>query len=391
MTIRIRTQVAIIGAGPAGLLLAHLLHLTGIESVVLEAKSRAYCEARVRAGALEPGTVKLLCDAGLDRVLRDGTKHDGFFLQFGDERHRMPIRDLAGDCLTIYGQQEVVKDLLHARDEQGGHVEFEVRDVQLRDVESDTPSVCYSTCDGDVELRCDLIAGCDGFHGVSRKYMPEHLTTVYQSERAATWFGFLADVPPTTNELVYAVGPRGYAMHSMRGDRTRLYFQYDPGVDEPATWPAERLWSELADRLATTDPWEQPPGPILDTVDFSIRGFVIDPMQHGRLYLAGDSAHIVPPAGAKGLNAALHDVALLFEAIEQHITQHASPLLERYSRTALRRNWMMLQFSIWVTDLLSVYHPGNKMELKLKYVELAQLVTSEAMARSFAERYLGRF
>ena len=388
-----RTQVVIVGAGPAGLSLAHLLWREGIDAVVLEARSREYCERRVRAGLLEPGTVEFLSELGLDRARREGMTHHGIELHFGGERHRIPIAEIAGMCTTIYPQQEVVKDLLAASDAIGGRVLFEVADVTLHDLTSTAPVVRFRHRGEEQALRGDIVAGCDGFHGVSRAAIPDSALRTFESEHAATWFGVLAEVAPTTEELVYGLHERGYAMHSMRGPNlTRLYFQYDPAdPDHPSSWSQERVWEELGSRLATADGWDQPQGPIVDRVDFSIRAFIVEPMRYGRLFLAGDAAHIVPPTGGKGLNAAVWDVKLLAEVLVPWFAGGGDALLDAYSPAALRRDWQMLQFSVWMTEVLAVRRPGDAMELRLKHAELEQLVAGGTLTRSFAERYLGVF
>jgi p-hydroxybenzoate 3-monooxygenase len=294
-----RTQVGIVGAGPAGLLLSHLLHLEGIDSVVLELRSRDHVEQRVRAGVLEQGTVELLETAGVaGRLRREGMVHHGIELRFGGRRHRVPLTDLTGRSITIYGQQEVVKDLIRARLEAGGQVLFEVDGVRLEGADSDRPTIRFRAGGQDQELHCDVVAGCDGFHGVCRDAVPETARSVFERDYPFAWLGVLAAVAPSSEEIVYAASEHGFALHSMRSPTlTRLYLRVDP--DEPVEdWPDGRIWEELQARLATDDGWTLDEGPILEKGVTGMRSFVVEPMRFGRLFLAGDAAHIVPPTGA---------------------------------------------------------------------------------------------
>ncbi|HUZ22259.1 MAG TPA: 4-hydroxybenzoate 3-monooxygenase, partial [Streptosporangiaceae bacterium] len=306
-----RTQVGIVGSGPAGLLLAHLLALRGIDSVLVELRSRAYCEARQRAGVLEQGSVDLLRAAGVaSRLDREGLEHGGIYLQFGGERHHLDFRDLTGGrTVTVYAQTEVVKDLIAARLAAGGDIEFEVTDTEVADLETDRPVLRYTSADGvRHEVTCDAIAGCDGFHGICRPAIPAALRTVREREYPYAWLGILARVAPSTDELIYAHHPRGFALHSLRSPQvSRLYLQVPPGTDV-ADWPDDRIWAQLQLRLGLPG-WDLKEGPVLEKGVTPMRSFVSEPMRHGRLFLAGDSAHIVPPTGAKGLNLALADVA----------------------------------------------------------------------------------
>ena len=311
-----RTQVGIVGAGPAGLLLSHLLHLEGIDSVVLELRSREYVEQRVRAGVLEQGTVELLESAGVaERLRREGMVHHGIELRSSGRRHRVPLTDLTGRSITIYGQQEVVKDLIAARLEAGGQVLFEVEGVRLEGVDGDRPTIRFRAGGRDQELACDVVAGCDGFHGVCRDAVPAAAQRTFERAYPFAWLGVLAAVAPSSEEIVYASSDRGFALHSMRSPKlTRLYLQVDP--EEPIErWPDERIWEELQGRLATDDGWTLDEGPILDKGVTGMRSFVVEPMRFGRLFLAGDAAHIVPPTGAKGMNLAVADVRVLAEAL----------------------------------------------------------------------------
>ena len=385
-----RTQVGIVGAGPAGLTLAHLLHLQGIESVVLEARSREYVEHRVRAGVLEQGTVDLLTAAGVgDRLHREGMVHHGLELRFGGRGHRIPLTDLTGRSITIYGQQEVVKDLIAARLQAGGTILFEVEDVRLDGVDGDRPVVRFRAGGAEQRLDCDVVAGCDGFHGVCRDAIPEGVLTAYDRDWPYAWLGVLAEVAPSTEELIYCSHERGFALHSMRSPRiTRLYLQVGP--TEPLDdWPDERIWQELQTRLATDDGWRLQSGPILEKGVTALRSYVVEPMQHGRLYLAGDAAHIVPATGAKGLNLAVNDVRLLAEALAAWYRSGSTELLDGYSAACLRRVWRVQDFSSWMTLMLHRAPTDDDFERKLQRARLEYVASSEAAARGLAENYVG--
>ena len=411
-----RTQVGIVGAGPAGLLLSHLLHLEGVDSVVLEARSRAYVEQRVRAGVLEQGTVELLEAAGVaERLRREGMVHHGIELRSSGRRHRVPLTDLTGRSITIYGQQEVVKDLIQTRLEAGGQILFEVEDVRLEGIDGDQPVIRFRTApqaeapsgdqdltDGpgqagdrdhaggrDQELVCDVVAGCDGFHGVCRDAVPRGAREVFERAYPFAWLGVLAAVAPSSEEIVYASSDRGFALHSMRSpELTRLYLQVDPD-DRIERWPDGRIWEELQARLATDDGWSLDEGPILDKGVTGMRSFVVEPMRYGRLFLAGDAAHIVPPTGAKGMNLAVADVKVLAEALAAWYRAGATEPLEGWSATCLRRVWRAQDFSTWMTGLLHRAPGDDVFQRRLQQARLDYLATSEAAARSLAENYVG--
>src|SRR6202041_2338332 len=335
-----RTQVGIIGAGPAGLVLSHLLHLHGIESVVLENRSRQYVEERVRAGVLEQGTVDLFTETGVgERMKREGLIHHGIELRFNGRGHRIDFQDLTGGKgITIYSQHEVVKDLNNARLAAGGQVQFEVEDVCVQDFAGSHPSIHYRKNGETCELKCDFIAGCDGFHGVCRPSIPAGVLTEYERVYPFAWLGILAEAPPSSGELVYAYHDHGFALLSMRTPRvSRLYLQCNPDEDVQA-WPDEKIWHELRTRLAS-DNWCLTEGPILQKGITGMRSFVVEPMQYGRLFLAGDSAHIVPPTGAKGLNLAVADVRVLARGFKEFYATGRRDLLDSYSEIALRRVW----------------------------------------------------
>jgi p-hydroxybenzoate 3-monooxygenase len=386
-----KTQVGIIGAGPAGLLLSHLLHLQDIDSVVLEARSRKYVEERVRAGVLEQGTVDLLCDTGLgDRLRREGLVHHGIELRFGGRGHRIALGDLTGGrSIYIYGQQEVVKDLIRARLEAGATIHFEVDGVRLADIQSTSPVIKYRKEGQEYELGCDFIAGCDGFHGVSRDSIPAGGLRTYHHEYPFGWLGILAAVAPSTEELIYACHDRGFALHSLRSPEiSRLYIQVKPDEDINE-WPDDRIWEELSLRLATEDGWTLTAGPVLEKGVTPMRSFVVEPMQYGRLFLAGDAAHIVPATGAKGLNLAVHDVHKLAEAIIAWYRKGATDLLEQYSAKCLGRVWRVQDFSSFMSLMLHRYSDDDGFRGRLQRAQLEYVCSSEAAARSLAENYVG--
>jgi p-hydroxybenzoate 3-monooxygenase len=380
-----RTQVAIVGAGPAGLVLSHLLHLRGIESVVVEQRSREYVEKRVRAGVLEQGTVDLLRETGVSAGLdRDGLPHHGIELLFDGVSHRIPLSELSGGrAVTIYGQQRVVHDLTEARLAAGGQLYFSADDVA---VEAEVPRITFTHEGKRVELDCDFIAGCDGFHGVSRSALPT--ATAYEREYPFAWLGILAEVAPSNDELIYANHDRGFALLSLRSPTvSRLYLQVDP-LEDIANWPDDRIWDELHLRLAH-DGWSLKEGPLLEKGISPMRSFVCEPMQHGRLFLAGDAAHIVPPTGAKGLNLAIHDVHVLAEALGSWYSEGRSTGLDAYSETCLGRVWRVQHFSWWMTSMLHTFPGDDPFQQRLQRSQLEYVVNSTAAATTLAENYVG--
>jgi len=379
-----RTQVAIVGAGPAGLLLSHLLHLQGIDSVVVERRDRAYVEARVRAGVLEHGTVSTLREAGLGaRMDAEGMPHEGTELRFGRARHRIDFTELTGRSIVVYGQQEIVKDLIAARLGDGGDVRFDVDDVTVHDLDTDHPSVRG----GGETIDADFVVGADGFHGICRDSVPG--LEVFERVYPFSWLGILAEAPPSSHELIYCRHDNGFALHSMRSPSiTRMYLQV-PATEDLAQWPDDRIWAELATRLATDDGFELTEGALLDRSITPMRSFVATPMQHGRLFLAGDAAHIVPPTGAKGMNLAVADVRLLSRALGGHYAAHNDDLLAAYTETALRRVWRATHFSWWMTTMLHTDPDSDGFTAQLARAQLDYVVSSRAMATSLAENYTG--
>jgi p-hydroxybenzoate 3-monooxygenase len=385
----VRTQVGIVGAGPAGLLLSHLLALRGVESVVVETRSRAYCEARQRAGVLESGSVRVLRDAGLaGRLDREGLEHGGIYLQFAGERRHIDFRELTGRTVTVYAQTEVVKDLIGARLAAGAAIEFEISDTEVDAVTSDRPVLRYTSADGiRHELTCDVIAGCDGFHGICRAAIPAGLQTVWQTGYPYAWLGILAEVPPSTDELIYCHHPAGFALHSLRSPQlSRLYLQVPPEEDI-AAWPDDRIWAELQRRFALPG-WELKEGPVLEKGVTPMRSFVSSPMRYGRLFLAGDAAHIVPPTGAKGLNLALADVARLAGALDG-IVHGQQDKADAYSDACLDRVWRSTHFSWWMTTMLHRTPGADPMEAALQLAQMRYVTTSRAAAITLAENYVG--
>ena len=389
-----RTQVGIVGAGPAGLVLSHLLHLEGIDSVVLEAHTREYVQERVRAGVLEQNTVDLLVQSGVGaRMQREGLIHHGIELRFKGHGHRIDFRELTGRAITIYAQGEVVKDLIDARHAADGKLIFEAAKVSVHDFEgslssNQKPSIQFQKDGAAVELACDFIAGCDGFHGICRPSIPRGVLTAYDRIYPFAWLGILAEAPPSSEELIYCYHDRGFALLSMRSPTlSRLYLQCAP--DELIeNWSDEKIWRELQTRLACPG-WTLTEGPIVQKGIAGMRSFVVEPMQYGRLFLAGDAAHIVPPTGAKGLNLAVADVRVLARAIAEFYRSGDRSMLERYSETCLRRVWKVQRFSWWMTSMLHRFDSDNAFDQRRQIGELDYVTSSRAASQSLAENYVG--
>ena len=385
-----KTQIGIIGAGPAGLLLSHLLHLNGIESIILEARSRDYVEHRIRAGLMEHDSCALLRRAGVgERMDREGLVHEGIVLRFDGRSHRIPLTELTGKHVTIYGQHEVVKDLIAARLADGGQILFGVEDVVIHDDDPAHPSIRF-THNGRVEkLECDIIGGCDGFHGVCRPSLPHGRLKTFDRDYPFGWLGILAEVKPSSDELVYASHDDGFALLTMRSPSTsRLYLQCAPD-ENIEDWSDDRIWSELHKRLADRDGFELETGKIIQKGVTAMRSFVAEPMRHGRLFLVGDAAHIVPPTGAKGMNLAFADVALLTRALTDWYKTGNESGLDNFSDTALRRVWKAERFSWWMTSLLHNFPNHDPFDRRMQLAELEYLTSSQAAATTLAENYVG--
>jgi p-hydroxybenzoate 3-monooxygenase len=392
----IRTQVGIVGAGPAGLMLSHMLHLQEIESVVVEARSRQYVEERVRAGLLEQGTADLMIEMGVGaRLKREGLIHHGIYLRFGGVTHHIDFNDLAGGrSVIIYPQNKVVADLVDARLAVGGRIFYESEGVSVHDFSEAGreahPKIRFRAGGKAEEVVCDFIAGCDGFHGICRPSIPEGALTVYDRIYPFGWLGILAEAAPSSDELIYAYHERGFALLSMRSPEiSRLYVQCAPDEDIHE-WPDSRIWDELHKRLATADgKWKLTEGPILQKGVTGMRSFVVEPMQHGRLFLAGDAAHIVPPTGAKGLNLAVTDIRVLARSLAEFYASGKRDSLENYSKTCLRRVWKVQRFSWWMTSMLHLFDTDNAFDQRRQLAELDYVTSSRAASQTLAENYVG--
>jgi p-hydroxybenzoate 3-monooxygenase len=384
-----RTQVGIVGAGPAGLLLSHMLRLSGIESVVLEARSREYCENRIRAGVLEHPVRELLIDSGVGaRMQAEGMRHDGVTLRWNGRDHRIDLVALTGKFITVYSQHQLVRDLIAARLAAGGQILFEASDVDVHDFHTVKPHVSFTRRGKHQRLDCDFIAGCDGFHGVCREAIPAEARTSFEKEYPFGWLGILADAAPSSHEVVYANHDNGFALLSMRSPAvSRLYLQCAPDEDI-GQWSDRRIWDELQTRLGR-DGFQLNEGPITQKGVTPMRSFVVEPMQSGRLFLLGDAAHIVPPTGAKGLNLAAADVAVLTRALVAYIRTGESDLLESYTRTCLRRVWKAQRFSWWMTSMLHRFDTDTPFESRVRLAELDTVFGSEKASAALAENYVG--
>jgi len=383
-----RTQVGIIGAGPAGLMLARLLHLQGIESIIIENRSRDYIENRIRAGLIEHWAADLLVDVGVgERMKREGLVHWGINVGINGELHRLDFKALVNKRVTIYGQQEVVKDLVERRLADGGPLLFEVDGVTVHDLKTDRPKIRFTHEGRAEEIECDFIAGCDGFHGISRPSMPDGVLTVFEREYPFGWLGILAEAPPPDHELIYSYTDRGFALYTMRSPTlSRLYVQCDHD-ENIENWSDARIWDELHKRLGGARKLEE--GKMLQKGITPMRSFVVEPMQYGRLFLAGDSAHIVPPTGAKGMNLAFADVMFMSRAIEKFYKKNSDDLLESYSATCLRRIWKAQRFSWWMTQIMHRFPDESAFDRRRQLSDLDYLTSSDTAAKSLAEQYVG--
>ena len=387
---RMRTQVGIVGAGPAGLVLGHMLHLQGIESVVLESRSREFCQERVRAGLLEQNTADLFTEMGVGaRMKREGLVHHGINLRFRGRTHRIDFAELTGRSITIYAQGEVIKDLIDARQAAGGPIFFEVENVSVCDFAASRPRILCQYNGQQTELTCDFIAGCDGFHGICRPSIPASALSVYQRDYPFGWLGILAHAPPSSEELIYAYHQRGFALLSMRTPEiSRLYIQCTPDEDL-RLWPDDKIWEELQVRLSSQEGWKLVEGPVLQKNVAKMHSFVVEPMQYGRFFLAGDAAHIVPPTGAKGLNLAVADVRVLARAFAEFYRSGQKDLLGKYSESCLDRVWKVQRFSWWMTSMLHRFDDDNAFDQRRQLAELEYVTSSHAASQSLAENYVG--
>jgi p-hydroxybenzoate 3-monooxygenase len=387
----IRTQVGIVGAGPAGLTLSHLLYREGVESVVIEDRSREYVQERVRAGVLEQGTADLMAEMGVGgRLKREGLVHRGLELRFGHRGRRIDLYGLTGGkTITIYGQNKVIEDLTDARLAAGGQVVFEVEDAHPHGFTDSTPTIAYRKEGELYEVKCDFIAGCDGFHGVCRPSIPAGVLSEYERIYPFAWLGILAEVEPSSDELIYSLHERGFALHSMRSPKlTRLYLQVAPD-EEIGNWPEERIWDELQRRFETIDGFELKRGPLVQKGITPMHSFVVEPMRYGKMFLAGDAAHIVPPTGAKGMNLAVADVRVLARALVDFYKSGSRELLDRYSEICVRRVWKVQRFSWWMTSMLHRFSADNAFDQRRQLAELDYVTSSHAGSQSLAENYVG--
>lgn len=386
---KLRTQVGIIGAGPAGLMLAHLLHLQGVESIVLERHTREYVETRVRAGVLEQGTVDMLCESGVgERLKREGLQHAGVELRFDGEGHRINFQELVGKSITVYAQQEVLKDLIAARRDYQAPIYFEAEALRIEDFES-RPRIHYQQHNQSHEIDCDFIAGCDGFHGISRSAVPEAQLQIHERHYPFAWLGILAHVPPASDELIYNYHQRGFALLSMRSPEiSRLYLQCEPDEDI-AQWSDDRIWQELRARMAIRAGFVLKEGPILQKGITPMRSFVVSPMQFGKMFLVGDAAHIVPPTGAKGLNLAVADVRILTRGLVDFYKRASQASLRQYTERCWRRVWKCQRFSWWMTSMLHRFPHEDSFSHNIHLAELDYVTSSRAASVTLAENYVG--
>jgi p-hydroxybenzoate 3-monooxygenase len=386
-----RTQVAIVGGGPAGLLLGQLLHRAGIDAVIVERQSAAYVQGRIRAGVLEQGTMDLLDAAGVgERMHSEGLLHGGIEMLFGGQRHRIDLRELTGgQQVMVYGQTEVTRDLMQARQAAGLPTFYEAADVRILDFDSQHPRVSFNQAGQPLEIACDFIAGCDGFHGVCRASVPAGAVREYEQVYPFGWLGLLADTPPVCEELIYANTERGFALCSQRSKTRSRYYLQVPLTDKVEQWSDDAFWQELRLRLDASGRAALVTGPALERSIAPLRSFVAEPMRFGHLFLAGDAAHIVPPTGAKGLNLAVSDVRLLSSALIEHYQEHSDVGISNYSDRALARVWRASRFSWWFTSLMHQFPEKGPIHAKLQQAELSYLMHSQAGQRTLAENYVG--
>ena len=385
-----KTQVAIIGGGPSGLLLAQLLHIRGIDSVVLERKTKDYVLSRIRAGVLEQGLVKLMEEARCaDRLHAEGILHDGTLVSYGDEMFRVDFTEHTGTPVVVYGQTEVTRDLYDAREAAGGKIEFNVEDVVIHGADTDAPHIEYTMNGQPQRLDCDFIAGCDGFHGVSRQTIPLDVRKEYEKVYPFGWLGILSETPPVNHELIYANSPRGFALCSMRNDNLSRYYIQCSLSDKPEDWTDEAFWQELKRRIPADQAETLVTGPSIEKSIAPLRSFVTEPMRWGRLFLCGDAAHIVPPTGAKGLNTAASDVHYLYNGLRDFYENNSTDGIDSYSEKALARVWKAERFSWWFSSLMHTYPDQSEFDLKMQVAEIEFLRSNKAAQKSMAENYVG--
>lgn len=385
-----RTQVAIVGGGPSGLLLSQLLHRCGINSVVLERRTRDHVLSRIRAGVLERGVVDLMREAGIsERMEREGLAHDGTLISYGDEMFRIDFKKHAGQEVIVYGQTELTRDLYDAREAAGGTIIFETDNVVLHDVETQSPYVTYENADGAGRIDCDFIAGCDGFHGISRKTIPETVRTEYERVYPLGWLGLLSETPPVNDELIYANSPRGFALCSMRNANLSRYYIQCPLSDHVEDWSDDAFWEELKRRIPADQAEKLVTGPSIEKSIAPLRSFVCEPMRWGQLFLCGDAAHIVPPTGAKGLNTAASDIHYLYHGLREFYEENSSAGIDTYSARALSRVWKTQRFSWWFSMLMHRFPDQSAFDANMQIAELEYLRSDEDAQRTMATNYVG--
>jgi p-hydroxybenzoate 3-monooxygenase len=384
------TQVVIIGGGPSGLLLSQLLHVRGINSVVLERKNKDYVLSRIRAGVLERGLLSLMREAGVsERMESEGLAHDGTLISYGDQMFRVDFKHHTGNSVMVYGQTEVTRDLYEAREKAGGQIEFNVKNVEIHNTKSDAPFVTYTQAGGSQRIDCDFVAGCDGFHGVSRKTIPDDVRKEYEKVYPFGWLGILSETPPVSHELIYANSERGFALCSMRNENlSRYYIQCDL-TDRIENWSDDAFWAELKHRLPSEVATKLVTGPSIEKSIAPLRSFVSEPMRWGRLFLCGDAAHIVPPTGAKGLNTAASDVNYLYNGLRLFYEIGDTSGIDNYSDVALARVWKAERFSWWFSSLMHRYPEQNDFDFKMQVAELEFLRSNQAAQKAMSENYVG--